>query len=65
MEPIITAITAGLAVAALVGFFVVIPYQMAEARGRSPILWVLASLFISPILAILLLALLGNAPKGN
>jgi hypothetical protein len=38
---------------------------MAEARGRSAIGWVLVSLFFSPILAVFLLWVLGDAPDRN
>lgn len=33
---------------------------MARTRGRSAVLWVLVSLFLSPLLAILLLLVLGD-----
>lgn len=41
--------------------FILLPARMAEARGRSAIGWVLVSLFFSPILAVFLLWLLGDA----
>jgi hypothetical protein len=45
----------------LVWFTLILPAQMAGARGRSAILWVLISIVGSPILAILLLLALGDA----
>jgi hypothetical protein len=46
-------------------FCILLPYGMAERRGRHPILWVLVSLLISPILAVLLLLMLGDAPSRS
>lgn len=40
---------------------IILPAQMAGARGRSGLLWVLISLVGSPLLAILLLLALGDA----
>ncbi|MAO26230.1 MAG: hypothetical protein CMN19_01985 [Roseovarius sp.] len=37
-----------------------LPASMARTRGRSAVLWVLVSLFLSPLLAILLLLVLGD-----
>jgi hypothetical protein len=45
--------------------FILLPARMAEARGRSAIGWVLVSLFFSPILAVLMLWVLGDAPDRN
>ena len=42
--------------------FILLPARMAEARGRSAFGWVLLSILFSPILACLLLWLLGNNP---
>lgn len=41
--------------------YIFLPAGMAERRGRSQLIWVLISLFGSPILACLLLLALGNA----
>lgn len=53
-----------LLIAALVLFllwiFIILPYQMAERRNRSGILWVILTILISPLLTILLLLLLGR-----
>ena len=43
--------------------FILLPARMAEARGRSAVVWVLLSLIFSPFFAIFLLWLLGDA--GN
>lgn len=45
--------------------FILLPARMAEARGRSAIGWVLVSIFFSPILAVFLLWVLGDAPDRN
>lgn len=42
--------------------FILLPARMAEARGRSAFGWVLISVFFSPLLACLLLWLLGESP---
>lgn len=42
--------------------FILLPARMAEARGRSAFGWVLISIFFSPLLACLLLWLLGDSP---
>ena len=43
--------------------FILLPADMAKARGRSAFGWVLVSIFFSPILACLLLWLLGDVPN--
>lgn len=40
---------------------ILLPARMAEARGRSAVVWVLLSLIFSPFLAIFLLWLLGDS----
>ena len=47
----------------VVWFYILLPARMAESRGRSVFGWVLLSLVFSPILACLLLWLLGNDPN--
>jgi len=42
--------------------FILLPAEMAEARGRSTFGWVLVSLFCSPFLAVFLLWLIGDHP---
>jgi len=43
--------------------FILLPADMAKAMGRSAFGWVLVSIFFSPILACLLLWLLGGVPN--
>lgn len=43
--------------------YIQLPARMAEARDRSAFGWVLASILFSPILACLLLWLLGDNPN--
>lgn len=43
--------------------YILLPARMAEARGRNAFGWVLLSILFSPILACLLLWLLGNNPN--
>ena len=50
----------GLTVAFLVALFVFV-YDMAEARHRNPVFWVIVALFINPFAAMILLWLLGPA----
>jgi hypothetical protein len=45
--------------------YILLPANMAAARGRSAFGWVLLSLLFSPILACLLLMLLGNNPNSR
>lgn len=47
----------------LLWFAVILPAQMAGARGRSGLFWVLISLIGSPVLAILLLLVLGDTRR--
>ena len=39
--------------------YIVLPWQMAERRDRSPVGWVLISIIFSPIVAIIALLVLG------
>jgi hypothetical protein len=49
----------------VVWLYILLPARMAEERGRSQFGWVLLSLLFSPILACLLLFLLGNDPNSR
>ena len=40
----------------------ILPWQMAEKRDRSGFLWVVISIMLSPVVAILLLLALGEVP---
>lgn len=61
MQSGIEIITLLAAFAFIIWFTLILPARMAIARGRSPGLWVLASIFISPVLAVLILLLIGKA----
>jgi hypothetical protein len=45
----------------LIWLFILLPIEMAQARNRSAVVWVLVSLLLSPFVAIIALALLGSA----
>ena len=45
--------------------YILLPANMAAARGRSAFGWVVLSLLFSPILACLLLMLLGSNPNSK
>lgn len=49
--------------ALIIGLVVLLPASMARDRNRSALMWVLISIVGSPLLAILLLIALGNAPN--
>ena len=51
------------AIVFLIWLVIVLPAQMASRRGRSVIGWILISVIFSPLLAIVLLAVLGPANK--
>lgn len=64
----------GLLVGAVAGFavlffivwlYVLLPSDMARERRRDPMVWVLISIVGSPLLAILLLMALGDAPTNE
>lgn len=61
MEGILSIILGLLALFIVVWLYILLPAGMAERRGRSQLIWVLISLFGSPILACLLLLALGDA----
>lgn len=61
----VTSILISLAILAfVVWLFIVLPMQMAGKRHRNRFGWVLMSLLISPLIAIIALAVLGDA-KGQ
>lgn len=61
MEGLFTALVALFALFVVLWLYVLLPAGMAERRNRSQLIWVLISLFGSPILACLLLLALGDA----
>lgn len=65
MEPILT-ILIGLAVLAFtVWIYILLPAEMAGNRGRSKLGWVLISLFFSPVIAVIGLLVLSDAPRNS
>lgn len=61
MEGIFSVVFGLLALFIVLWLYILLPAGMAERRGRSQLIWVLISLFGSPILACLLLLALGDA----
>lgn len=49
----------------VVWLYILLPAQMAGTRNRSAFIWVLISIVASPLVAILLLLVLGNAPSNK
>ena len=60
MESIFSIVFAMLGLLIVLWLFILLPAGMAERRSRSQLIWVLISLFGSPILACLLLWALGD-----
>ena len=63
MDPLSLIIVVA-AIAFVVWLCVLVPMKMANNRGRSAILWVLVSLFVSPLVAIIVLYAIGEAEKS-
>jgi hypothetical protein len=61
MEVILSVVIGLLALFVVLWLYIMLPAGMAERRSRSQSIWVLISLFGSPILACLLLLALGDA----
>ena len=61
MEGLLSVIFGLFALFIVVWLYILLPAGMAERRNRSQLIWVLISLFGSPILACLLLLALGDA----
>jgi hypothetical protein len=64
-ETIFAMIVGLIALYFLVWIYILLPAGMAARRGRSPVGWVVLSPLFSPILACLLLLLLGNNPNAQ
>lgn len=62
IEGILFAIFGLLALYFTIWLLILLPADMAEARGRSALNWILVSLFFSPFFAIFLLWWLGDNP---
>jgi hypothetical protein len=65
LGPLLVLIIGMFALYIVVWFYIILPMEMADERGRSKAIWVLISILMSPFLAIFLLWLLGNAPWKN
>jgi hypothetical protein len=63
MEALGTALFLLLGLSIVFLLFIYLPASMAYRRGRNGFIWVCVSLLMSPIVAVLLLLVLGNAPK--
>jgi hypothetical protein len=61
MEGVFAVISGLFALFCVLWLYILLPAGMAERRSRSQLIWVLISLFGSPILACLLLLALGDA----
>jgi len=60
IETLLAILMGLVALYVVVWIFILLPAGMATSRGRSAFGWVLVSLLISPILACLLLLMLGQ-----
>lgn len=60
--PMLLVYAVGLIVA--LWFFVVLPYRMAERRGRRGWIYVLLSFLLTPVLVVTVLWVLGRARTG-
>ena len=49
----------------IVWVYILLPAEMAQDRNRSALVWVLVSIFMSPILAIFLLWLMGPVEAAD
>lgn len=61
IETLLTILVGLVTLYVVVWIFILLPAGMATSRGRSAFGWVLVSLLISPILACLLLLMLGQS----
>lgn len=65
MDSVVMVVVGLLALYLVVWIYILLPARMAETRGRSALGWVLLSVFFSPLLACLLLWLLGDNPNRS
>ncbi|WP_281973139.1 hypothetical protein [Ruegeria faecimaris] len=65
METIVAIVASALALAFVIWLWIIVPMNMAQNRNRSGLIWVLISIVGSPLLAILLLYALGDAPSAQ
>lgn len=64
-ESVMTIFLGLVALFVVVGIYILLPWSMAKSRFRNGLGWVVLSLLFSPILACLLLLLLGENPKAR
>ena len=65
MEELVPIIVMLFVLFVVIWLYIILPAQMAETRNRSTVIWMLISLVGSPLLAILLLLVLGNVPSNE
>lgn len=65
MTDLVFAVSVLLTVVVAIWLVFIVPADMAKARGRSALSWVLVSVCFSPFGAIILLYLLGDAPEAR
>ena len=66
METLLASALVIAILAFVVWISIILPYQMARKRNRSAIVWVLVSLLVSPLVSIIVLAIMGDAePKED
>ncbi|NPD21431.1 hypothetical protein [Alterinioella nitratireducens] len=65
LETVFTIIIGLAALYVVLWIYILLPAGMATKRGRSAFGWVVLSLIFSPILACLLLLLLGDNPNAQ
>ncbi|MEQ5826099.1 hypothetical protein J3456_01870 [Sulfitobacter sp. NFXS29] len=61
MEELLSIVIVLVAVVFVLWIYILLPSDMAKTRGRSQVFWVLVSLLLTPLLAIVLLWLFGDA----
>ncbi len=64
MEPLFGFLFAIIGLAFVIWLWIIVPMNMAQNRNRSALIWVLIAIVGSPLLAILLLYALGDAPTA-
>ena len=60
MDPVLILVSVAV-VAFVIWLSIVVPMKMANNRGRSALLWVVISLLVSPLVAIIALFAMGDA----
>ncbi|WP_322895708.1 MULTISPECIES: hypothetical protein [unclassified Yoonia] len=65
MDSVVMVVLGLLVLYLVIWIYILLPARMAETRGRNALGWVLLSVFFSPLLACLLLWLLGDNPNRS